>query len=105
MEGVTPDGKRIVAQSVLFEECDDPDNRGAAVLVTNAQTSEVMMFERMGTFSNNSNPIWTAFLLKPELDDPDPALFSYSHCTECGATTSIYYDVTRKKLYTEYNGH
>jgi hypothetical protein len=104
-EGITPAGKRIVAQSVLYEACDDPENRGAAVLVTDLQSSEVMMFERMGVFTTNSSPIWTAFLSKPERDDTDPPLFSYSHCTECGAATNVYYDVTRKKLYTEYNGH
>ena len=105
VENVRPGGGRIVAQNVLYEACDDAENRGAAVLVIDAQSSEIMMFERMGVFTSSSSPIWTAFLSKPEPGDPDPPLFSYSHCTECGAATGVYYDVTRKKLYTEYNGH
>lgn len=105
VEGVTPDGRRVLAQSVLYEACDDPENRGAAVLVTDARTNQVLLFERMGVFTSNKSPIWTAFLRKPEPDDPDPPLLYYSHCMECGAATAVYYDVSRKKLYTEYNGH
>jgi hypothetical protein len=100
-----PGGRRFLAQSVLYEACNDAENRGGAVLVTDARTGEIMMFERMGIFTTNSGPIWTAFLSLPAKEDTDPPLFSYSHCTECGVETHIYYDVTRKKLYTEYNGH
>lgn len=105
VEGVTPDGRRFVAQSVLYEACNDPENRGAAVVVTDARTSEILLLERMGVFTSNRSPIWTAFLQKPDAGVPDAPLFTYSHCTECGAATAVYYDVTRKKLYTEYNGH
>jgi hypothetical protein len=105
LEGVAPGGRLFVAQSVLYEACDDTENRGGAVLVTDAQTGEIMMFQRMGVFTSNRSPIWTAFLSSPSREDKDPPLFSYSHCTECGAETHIYYDVSRKKLYTEYNGH
>lgn len=107
VQGVTPNGRRIVAQSVLYEACDEDENRGAAVLVTDAATSEIMLFEPMGPGSRNgkSVPIWTAFLDKPDPRTPDAPVFSFSACTECGASTAVYYDVTRKKLYKEYNGH
>lgn len=108
IETRTSNGIGVIAQSVLFEACDDIDNRGAAVLVTNAQTSQIMLFKPMGTFEPKpgmSKPIITAFLERPDARAPDPALFSFSSCTECGASTAVYYDVTRRKLYTEYNGH
>lgn len=105
VDSTTPGGRQITAQSVIYEACDDPDNRGAAVLVTDHNSSEILMFRRMGVFTENSNPIWTAFLSKPEVGEDDPPLFSYSHCTECGAATNVYYDVTRKKLYGVYNDH
>ncbi len=103
----TPDGRRVVAQSVLYEDCDDADNRGAAVLVTDVKTSDILLFRPMGPGERNgaSVPIWTAFLNRPEGKGPDVPLFSFSSCTECGAETAVYYDVTRKKMYTEYNGH
>jgi len=105
VDAVSPDDRRILAQSVLYEACDDRENRGAAVLVTDAQTSEILLFERIGVFTSNRSPIWTAFLTRPEPGAPDAPLFTFSHCTECGAATAVYYDVTRKKLYTVYNGH
>jgi hypothetical protein len=107
LEAVTPDGGRVTAQSVLYESCDDTENRGAALLVTDSTTSKPLLFEPMGPGELNgaSIPIWTAFLWKPDRQTPDAPLFSFSACTECGAATAVYYDVTRKKLYTEYNGH
>lgn len=104
----TPNGIPVVAQSVLYEACGDTDNRGAAVLVTNAQTSEVLLFVPMGSFEPTPGvykPILTAFLSKPEQAAIDAPLFTFSSCTECGAATAVYYDVTRRKLYTEYNNH
>lgn len=104
----TPNGIPVVAQSVLYEACDDTDNRGAAVLVADAHTSDIMLFVPMGSFEPTRGvrkPILTAFLSKPEQGAVDAPLFTFSSCTECGAATAVYYDVTRRKLYTEYNNH
>jgi hypothetical protein len=103
----TPNGVPLLIQSVLFEPCDG-DVGGAAVLVTDAQSGEIMLWQPMGSFNTSSNvtkPVVTAFLKRPEAGDKDPPLFSYSSCTECGESTAVYYDVTRRKLYTVYNGH
>lgn len=108
IEARTPNGISVVVQSVLYEACDDTNNRGAAVLVINAQTSDIMMFQPMGSFEPTKGvykPILTAFLIRTEQGAVDPALFAFSSCTECGAATAVYYDVARRKLYTEYNNH
>lgn len=102
--GVTPDGRRVVGQSVLFEGCDPEDPRGAALLVTDAATGEVLHWEPLGEriVRSVSVPSWVLFLHSKEGDHD---LFSYSGCLECGDRTHVYYDVTRRRIYTEYNGH
>jgi len=104
---MTSDGTRLLVQSVLYEACDDPENRGAALLVTNRQTGDIVMWEPMGTYGTiegASRPIITVFLSKSSSTDPDPPLFSYSHCYECSPSTAVYYDERRKKLYKIPNG-
>lgn len=96
----TPDGRQVIAQAVLFESCGG-DIKGAAVLTYDARTGAVLMFEEV-TDSEKSH--WFAFL-SPNTDKSDSLLFTYSACLECGSSTAVYYDVTRKKIYTEYNGH
>jgi hypothetical protein len=59
------------------------------------------MFEEI---TSSDRPYWFAFL-RPNPDKADSMLFSYSSCLECGASTAVYFDVTRKRVYTEYNGH
>lgn len=102
--GVTPDGRRVLAQSVLFEGCDAENPRGAALLVTDAASGEILRWEPFGerTISGRSVPTWVMFI-SPKEGDHD--LFSYSGCTECGARTHVFYDVTRRRIYTQYNGH
>lgn len=107
MTVVAPDGAALEVRSVLFEACDDPDNRGAALLVTNAQNGAILAWEPMGTFESGdgaTRPIVTIFLSKPSTTEPDPPLFRYSHCFECSPSTAVYYDARRKKLYKVYNG-
>jgi hypothetical protein len=100
---ITPDGRKVLAQSVLFEACDDEDLKGGALLVTDIGTGEVLLFEPLGTYTSGGKtfPAWAMFLWPKRTDE----LFGYSGCTECGDLTRVYYDVTRKRLYTEYNGH
>jgi hypothetical protein len=102
--GVTPDGRRVLGQSVVFEGCDDGDPRGAALLVTDAGSGEILRWEPFGerTVGSASVPTWVMFI-SPKEGDHD--LFSFSGCTECGERTYVYYDVTRRRIYTEYNGH
>ena len=102
--GVTPDGRRVVGQSVVFEGCDAEDPRGAALLVTDAASGEILRWEPLGgrTLGGRSVPTWVMFI-SPKQGDHD--LFSYSYCTECGDRTYVYYDVTRRRIYTEHNGH
>ena len=99
----TPDGRKISAQSVLFEACEEGDPRGAALLISDAATGEILFFAPLGTYGSGekSYPAWVLFLWPTSGDE----LFSYSGCSECGSRTRVYYDVTRKKIYTEYNGH
>jgi hypothetical protein len=104
VSAVTPDGRRIVGQSVVFEGCDPEDPRGAALLVTDERSGEILRWEPLGQredASGNSYPAWVLFINRKRGDE----LFSYSGCTECGAQTNVYYDVTRRRIYTEYNGH
>jgi hypothetical protein len=58
--GKTPDGRQLVARSVLFEACDDEELRGAALLVVDEVTNEIMMFHPLGTYGegDNSYPAW-----------------------------------------------
>jgi hypothetical protein len=102
--GVTPDGRRVLGQSVLFEGCDDGDPRGAALLVSDAASGEILRWEPFGerTVGGASVPTWVMFISAKEGDHD---LFSYSGCTECGDRTHVYYDVTRRRIYTEHNGH
>lgn len=103
VEALTPDGRKVVGQSVLFESC-DAEVRGAALLITDAASNEILRWEIMGDRydeQGNTHPAWALFLSLKEGDE----LFSYSGCLECGARTDVYYDVTRKRIYTEYNGH
>ena len=104
IDSVTPDGRKIVGQSVVFEGCDPDDPRGAALLVTDAATGEILRWELTGNRADDDGkeyPNWTLFLSGKEEDE----LFSYARCTECGDQTNVYYDVTRRKIYTESNGH
>lgn len=103
VQSTTPDGREVLAQSVVFEACDQ-ERRGAALLVSDIATGEILRWEPMGdrtTAANTALPTWVMFLSAKDGDE----LFSYSSCTECGARTFVYYDVTRKAIYTEYNGH
>lgn len=102
--GVTSDGRRVLGQSVVFEGCDAEDPRGAALLVTDAASGEILRWEPLGprVVGGREAPTWVLFMSPKE---GDHELFSYSHCTECGARTYVYYDVTRRRIYTEYNGH
>lgn len=102
--GVTPDDRRVLGQSVVFEGCDAEDPRGAALLVTDAASGEILRWEPLGerTLGGRSIPTWVMFV-SPKEGDHD--LFSYSYCTECGDRTYVYYDVTRRRIYTEHNGH
>jgi hypothetical protein len=104
INGVTPNGRRVVGQSVVFEGCGAEDPRGAALLVTDATSGEILRWEPIGptTVAGRSVPSWVIFL-NPKQGDHD--LFSYSYCTECGDRTYVYYDVTRRRVYTEHNGH
>lgn len=96
----TPDGRPVVGQSVVFESCDGK-LKGAAVMTYDARTNEVLMFNEV---TNSEQPYWFAFL-HPNSDKADSALYSYSSCLECGDSTAVYFDVTRKRVYTEHNGH
>lgn len=96
----TPDGRQVIGQSVLFESCDG-GLKGAGVLAYDAKTGEVLMFQEI---TDSEKPYWFAFL-SPNTDKADSRLFSYSSCQECGSSTAVYYDVTRKRIYIEYNGH
>lgn len=104
-EASAPGGRKILGQSVLFEGCDDGP-KGAALLVTDAVTGEILRWVPLGTYTDEAGreqPAWVLFVTPRE--DGDDALFSFSGCTECGARTYVYYDVTRRHIYTEYNGH
>lgn len=101
---VAPDGRRIVGQSVVFEACDESDPRGAALLITDEATGEILRWEPLGYREDTQGreyPAWTLFIHAKSDDE----LFSYSACVECGARTFLYYDVTRRRVYSEYNGH
>lgn len=104
LTSATADGRRVLAQSVVFEGCDPDDPRGAALLITDAATNEIMLFQPMGDYGEGDDtyPAWVVFLSPKE---GAHELLSYSTCTECGARTYVYYDVTRRRIYTEYNGH
>lgn len=104
VSGVTPDGRRVIGQSVVFEGCDAEEPRGAALLVTDEATGEILRWEPLGDRileGGRTAPAWVLFLYPKEGDE----LFSYSGCTECGNRTNVYYDVTRRRIYTEHNGH
>ena len=102
--GKAPDGREILGQIVVFEGCGSEEPRGAALLATDKVTSEILRWEPIGDTIGEKGlrqPTWVMFLDSGQ----DGELFAYSGCTECGARTSVYYDVTRKKIYSEYNGH
>jgi hypothetical protein len=96
----TPDGRPVIGQTVLFESCDG-EIKGAGVLTYDARTNEILMFDEI---TSADRPYWFAFL-HPNTNKTESMLFSYSSCLECGASTAVYFDVTRKRVYTEYNGH
>lgn len=96
----TPDGRPVVGQAVLFESCDG-DLKGAGVVTYDARSNKILMFEEV---TSSDQPHWFVFL-KPNPDKSNSMLFSYSPCQECGESTAVYFDVTRKRVYTEYNGH
>lgn len=100
---VTPDERTVVGQSVVFEGCDAEDPRGAALMVTDAVSGEILRWQILGDRydEEKSFPAWALFLYPRENDE----LFSYAGCMECGDRTLVYYDVTRKRIYTEHNGH
>jgi len=102
-EAIAPGGRRLLGQSVVFESCGG-ELRGAALLVTDVATDEVLRWEPLGNgfdAAGGEIPSWVMFINASGGDE----LFSFSGCTECGARTNVYYDITRKKIYTEYNGH
>ena len=103
IEATTPDGRPVVGHSVIFEGCDEEDPRGAALLVTDKNSGEVRRWQVLGQNYNGekSYPAWVMFLHPKQGDE----LFSFSGCLECGDRTHVYYDVTRKSIYTEHNGH
>jgi hypothetical protein len=105
-ESVAPGGRRLLGQSVVFEGCGEEDPRGAALLVTDVATGEILRWVPMGSYTDRSGrevPIWTMFL--DARTEGGEELFSTSLCRDCGDRTSVYYDVTRKHVYTEHNGH
>lgn len=105
-ESVGPGGRRIVGQSVVFEGCDSEDPRGAALLVTDGATGEILRWVPMGNYTDRAGrsvPIWVMFL--DAQDEGGDELFSTSLCRDCGDRTNVYYDVTRRHVYTEHNGH
>ncbi|MFZ5727207.1 MAG: hypothetical protein ACOY4C_12405 [Pseudomonadota bacterium] len=105
-ESVAPGGRRIIGQSVVFEGCDEEDPRGAALLVTDVATGEILRWLPMGSYTDRHGrqvPIWVMFLDPREADGEE--LFSTSLCRECGDRTYIYYDITRRRVYAEHNGH
>ena len=104
IQGVTPDGRRVVGQSVVFEGCHPDDPRGAALLVTDEASGEILRWEPLGEHIGEDGRRYRAWVLFLEPKDGDE-LFGYSECTECGNRTNVYYDVTRRRIYTEYNGH
>lgn len=102
-EGVAPGGRRILGQSVLFEACDEGPS-GAALLVSDAATGEILRWQPMGSYTDQSGhevPIWVMFLDARTGDE----LFSISLCRECGDRTHVYYDENRRRVYSEHNGH
>lgn len=100
IDAVTPDGRKLLAQSVVFEGCASDDPRGAALLVTDAASGAILRWQPLGDRGDGVSA-WVLFLTPSEGDD----LFSFSGCTECGDRTYVYYDVTRRHIYTEHNGH
>ncbi|WP_447753302.1 hypothetical protein [Sphingopyxis fribergensis] len=105
-ESIAPGGRRILGQSVVFEGCDSEDPRGAALLVTDAATGEILRWVPMGNYTDQAGrsvPIWVMFL--DARGDGSDELFSTSLCRDCGDRTHVYYDVTRRHVYTEHNGH
>ncbi|MGN7928640.1 hypothetical protein [Sphingopyxis sp. 22461] len=105
-ESVAPGGRRILGQSVVFEGCEADDPRGGALLVTDIATGEILRWVPMGSYTNKSGdavPIWVMFLDPRHEGGED--LFSTSLCRDCGDRTHVYYDVTRRHIYTEHNGH
>lgn len=96
----TPDGRPVIGQAVLFESCDG-DLKGAGVVTYDARSNEILMFEEI---TSSERPYWFVFL-HPNADKSDSMLFSYASCLECGESTAVYFDVTRKRVYTEYNRH
>ena len=101
-----PDGRRILGQIVVFEGCEQGDISGAALLVTDADTGQILRWQPVGYYDTDQDryqPVWVLFL-RPK-DNDGEELFSTSMCLECGDRTYLYYDVTRKHVYSEHNGH
>lgn len=105
-ETVAPGGRRILGQSVVFEGCGAEDPRGAALLVTDVATGEILRWLPMGSYTDRNGrqaPIWVMFL--DPRDENGEEVFSTSLCRDCGDRTFVYYDVTRRHVYVEHNGH
>ena len=105
-ESTAPGGRRILGQSVVFEGCGEDDPRGGALLVTDAATGEILRWLPMGSYTDRKGavvPIWVMFLDARRENGEE--LFSTSLCRECGDQTNVYYDMTRRHVYTEHNGH
>jgi hypothetical protein len=89
----TPDGRRYIARAAIGEECDTKTPVGM-VIIYDAQTRVITDLQ---TYENDPfNFLWPA---------DGPALLGLSGCFECGDSNSLYYDVTRRKFYWEYDGH
>lgn len=103
---IAPDGRKIRGQIVVYEGCETADPRGAALLVTDADTGQILRWQTFGYYDSEKDayqPIWVVFI-KPREDSSDE-LFSTSICLECGDATYHYYDISRKHVYFEHNGH
>lgn len=86
-----PDGRTVVVRSGIYEECDG--TTGGLVLVYELGTSDIALASVTEDQPFN-------FLFKADR----PALAGSGSCFECGDWNSLYYDVTRKKFYWEYEG-
>jgi hypothetical protein len=64
VESTTPDGRKVLAQSVLFESCYQDDPRGAALLLVDAASGEILRWEPLGERHRDdgiSHPAWVIF--------------------------------------------
>lgn len=86
----TPDGKQFTVRAAVYQACGGAV--GGAILVIGADRKI-----KHATFHDDD---LLTFLWPAE----SPALVGASGCFECGDWSSLYYDVTRKRFYWEYEG-